>query len=413
MTTTRPLRLHLLCLGLLGLATFAGAASLELLPPSRGDLAATTLAAPRDAGPVEPPTDQAVAFAWPLAADTPHAARPEPPTATSRGYWLQTTAATLGRGVALDTTAEGAVVRVNPLDRGVAVLDPATFVIVSGSGRELEGAAAMDQLVSAEQLAASDNPFPEGTAAFRLRPELGSGRFLLRIPGLETSGSSRFVVHVFEPKSQVVATLALGAAALLEGDRVEARGAVTVAGRPLPATAAEAFLLSPEGRRTPVELNRDRRGLVLSSPVGRVTAGAGLWELELRLEAASENGLVRRDVRAAFAVATPTARLDGRVELVEADGLVVRLGVETAASGRYEIRGALWGKAADGALVPVAVAHGAAPLGAGRGELELVVADELIAASGAAAPFEVRDLQLQDQGRMGMLHRQARALVIR
>ena len=44
--------------------------------------------------------------------------------------------------------------------------------------------------------------------------------------------------------------------------------------------------------------------------------------------------------------------------------------------------------------------------------LDLVFDEELLSASGTSAPFELRDLQLIDQTRMGMLHRQARAVVI-
>ena len=100
----------------------------------------------------------------------------------------------------------------------------------------------------------------------------------------------------------------------------------------------------------------------------------------------------------------------GRADLVEGDGLVVRLGLETAAAGRYEVRGTLFGTGADGALVPVAVAHSAAPMASGRGELELAFPADLL--TGVSAPFEVRDLQLTDQTRMGVLHRQAGALVV-
>ena len=59
-----------------------------------------------------------------------------------------------------------------------------------------------------------------------------------------------------------------------------------------------------------------------------------------------------------------------------------------------------------------AVAHSAAYLAAGHGALELAFDRELVAASGLRAPFEVRDLRLIDQGNMGLLHRQARGLVI-
>jgi len=44
------------------------------------------------------------------------------------------------------------------------------------------------------------------------------------------------------------------------------------------------------------------------------------------------------------------------------------------------------------------------------GALELALPRDVL--NGLTAPFEVRDLRLDDQGRMGVLHRQARGLVI-
>ena len=48
-----------------------------------------------------------------------------------------------------------------------------------------------------------------------------------------------------------------------------------------------------------------------------------------------------------------------------------------------------------------------------RRHLTLAFAAATIAASGMRGPFELHDLRLVDQGRMFVLHRQARALVDR
>jgi len=399
----------LLCLSTIGATPFAGAATLELLQPERGDLAASTLT--RAGGPVltAAPTNEPIQMAWALDPKTRLAERPEPPVGESRGYWFGATAAELEAGVELDTTAPGAVVRVNPLDQTGIALDPRTFEIIGVTKRSLTADEAMEHLVSSEQLAASDSPFPEGTAAFRLRAGLGAGRFGLRAPLPEVDGSSRFVVHVFEPGSDVVARLAVATAANLEGRPIEAAASLESNGDRTKPTAAEAFLIAPDGRRTALKLDGS---LATTAVVATAVAGGGLWEIEVRMSGETAQGFARRTVRSAFGVAAATARLDGRVNFVEDGGLSVRVGVDSTASGRYEIRGVLWGTGADGTIVPVAVAHSAASFGAGRRELELFFDETLLSASGSSAPFELRDLQLIDQTRMGVLHRQARALVI-
>lgn len=70
----------------------------------------------------------------------------------------------------------------------------------------------------------------------------------------------------------------------------------------------------------------------------------------------------------------------------------------------------LWATTEDG-LQPTVVAHSARWIGAGTGDLTIEIPAAL--AEDIQAPFELRDLQLIDQGRMAVLHRQARALAVR
>lgn len=64
----------------------------------------------------------------------------------------------------------------------------------------------------------------------------------------------------------------------------------------------------------------------------------------------------------------------------------------------------------NGAMAPVAVAHSAAWLEPGAGNIELAHDAALLA--GVRGPYELRDLSLLDQSRVGLLHRQQRGLVI-
>ena len=99
----------------------------------------------------------------------------------------------------------------------------------------------------------------------------------------------------------------------------------------------------------------------------------------------------------------------GRVQRAR---VAVDLGVDVAGPGRYEVRGIVYGTDRAGNLVPFAAAHSAAWLDA-AGSLTLTVEPKLLREAGVRAPFEIRDLRLLDQGRMGVLHRQARGIEIR
>ena len=149
-----------------------------------------------------------------------------------------------------------------------------------------------------------------------------------------------------------------------------------------------------------------------SAPLTGAAAPGALWEVEVTARGEQAGRTVLRGVRTAFAVAAPTARFTGlATPRGDAGRPAVTLEVETAAAGRYEARRP-FATDARGELKPAAVAHAAAWLEPGRGRIELAFDSATLAGAGLGAPFEVRDLQLLDQGRMGLLHRQARGLVL-
>ncbi|NLB13227.1 MAG: hypothetical protein GX826_04295 [Gammaproteobacteria bacterium] len=61
-------------------------------------------------------------------------------------------------------------------------------------------------------------------------------------------------------------------------------------------------------------------------------------------------------------------------------------------------------------MQPFAIAHSARWLEPGKGEGITLDFGDLAAKSGLAAPYELRDLSLNDQARLGLLETRARAL---
>lgn len=409
-----------------------------LLPPAPGDLAPAALAA--EAPPVfavPPAGRRPVEASWALDHSRALDPAPAPHRAASRGYWQQVEAAELLAGVPLYTTAPGAVVRLSPIRPtttatpaagSATALDPAGLVLTGPDGAVFADGAGMDRLAGAEALAAAGADFPAGSTAFRVRAALGAGRLVLRATALPAAAAPRYLVHVFEPASDLVLALAAGRDAYLAGGTLTVEAALTVGGRPLgagEAGEAEGWVSAPDGRLWPVAFRPTAAGGWRASVRldGGGSAVPGPWEAHLNATASRDGLTAVRSVRTAFAVAVPTARLTGEAAVAAAPGgggrhgatggdLAIALGVETAVAGRYEIRGTLWGTDAAGALRPLAVAHSAAWLEPGSGTLELRFGGDLLAPSPLGAPYELRDLRLVDQGRMGLLHRQARGLAV-
>jgi len=388
--------------------------NINFLAPDAHDLLPSTLTT-SSAKSLPNVSMDAVSFCWPLKADKEIALHQSVTTASSREYRLVVPAAQLQAGVEIPTTAPGALIRLNPagsarLGKALSI-DPKSIVLVDPQGKEHFNGNGMLNLADAEALKAADAPFAEGTSAFRIDPVLGSGSFKLVVPNADESGSG-WVVNVLEKDSPVVFELSTDRNAYLQGQKFRAsfdlRGAGSI-------TQLQAELHSPSGRTQPVHIlaKPGSTSFVAIGTLNRTEPAEGLWEIHATVRGSSPEGPVIRDVHTAFAMSAPTARFLGRAMVSDSDGLVVELPVEVGSDGRYSAEAVLFGTDAEGEMYPLGICQSADYLTAGTASLSLHFEASMIDASGLHAPFEIRDLQLKDQGRMGEISRQARALVIK
>lgn len=399
----------------------AAAAPTQLLPEQPGDLSVSTLAVPSAAAistALPALSHDPVALSW-AASDA--VTVPTPYVAQSRQTYLSVTADQLAAGVAIYTTSPRAVVRLQALDvigpREQSAIQPLNVTLTDAAGHAYANGSGMEMLAADDQLAKAGVPFATGTSAFRVHPSLGKGRFKLQVNG--TAGADRYVLNVAEPDSPYTMTMQTAATHYLHGQQLTVQADLQEGAPSAPTRHAmsqlSGYVISPAGRQFPLTFAAGSGGRMNAS----LTLDAdeaptpGLWEVRAEATATVQGQTVLRSLRLAVPVAMPVARLDHSVTLAEnaagVGGIQLKLGVEAAAAGRYEVRGMLYGTV-NGALAPLGVADAAQWLEAGDGSIALSFAPALIAQ--ASGPFELRDLMLLDQGRMGLLHRQQRALVL-
>ncbi|MES2317352.1 MAG: DUF4785 domain-containing protein [Pseudomonadota bacterium] len=416
-TTFHP---HIVRAFLLASATLlaAGAAAApRFLPGQAGDLVPQKIAAPgaalKSAG-APGLSREAVGMSWAAQGSVTTAVQSF--IGQSREYYAEVSAEELAVGVAIHTTAPRALVRLQALGaRGKQAIHPQALVISDAGGRAFAAGSGMDMLVTADKLSKAELPFAEGTSAFRLHPDLGTGTFKLR--AADAQAGERYMVNVVEPGSRFALTMQTDAPSYLHGQQLsvlpelqEQDGAVVNQRHVF--RRLDGVVVSPAGRSFPVSFKVDKDGRLRARlPLDADEAPApGLWEVQASGDAMVKGQTVKRSLRVAFGVAMPVARLDGSASVVNEPGSVgVRLGVEVAAAGRYETRALLYGTVG-GALKPLAVAHAAHWLEPGSQALVLRYDAALLA--GASGPYELRDLTLLDQGRMGVLQRQRRGVSI-
>lgn len=390
-----------------------GAADLARLAPLQdGDLAASELVQVFDKA--RPGISrEAVTFSYAIPGDEALNARPVPFEAASREYYVDVTGDELRAGASIHVTGKNAVVRINPAptrDKASAAIDPSGLVVRSAAGSFDKGDG-MSLLAGAADMAKAGVPFAEGTTAFRLAPIVGVGEVVIQAPALKATG--RYQIHVFDVESPYVLGLRAQGMDYLHGQTLKAEVRLAGADKVLRLDDVAAYVTSPAGRAWPVKFAADGGSYLGQLPLNAIEKQEeGVWELHVAVRGLADGQQVVRTARTAFGVHVPTAGLARDVALTAGKGgLQVDFAVNVATPGRYEVRGVLFGTDDAGNLRPVAMGHSADWL-AQDGALRLTFDRALLDEAGVGAPFEIRDLQLMDQGRMGVLHRQAVGLVI-
>lgn len=391
----------LLAAAVLAVLSTASAQAAQPLRVAAGDqIPAGLVAAPL---PADESEHAPLAFAWALDPAQPLQA-PGPQAAISRSYWQQVDGAELQRGLELPLSAPDAVIQLSPAPGARAL--PASALQV----RDPAGRSSVARSVDARQLQDAGMPVGDGSSMLRTGTTSAAGAYRLQ----SAQAQGRYVVQVLEPNSPLRLEVQASQAQVLAGGNVQLQARLLEDG----ASAAtlrtrrgslggEALLVAPDGRSWPQRLLRTTDGSLRAQV--RIPAEAsntqGLWELQVFAQADG----VLRDGKVAFAVARPTARFAGEA-MPDPASRRVSLPLQVAAAGRYEARGTLYATAANGQLQPVAQAHAAAWFdGPGRGALVLPF-DQAALPAGFGAPYELRDLQLQDQSRMAPIESRALAL---
>lgn len=391
----------LLAAAVLAVLCTASAQAAQPLRVAAGDqIPAGLVAAPL---PADESEHAPLAFAWALDPAQPLQA-PGPQAAISRSYWQQVDAAELQRGLELPLSAPDAVIQLSPAPGARAL--PASSLQV----RDPAGRSSVARSVDARQL--QDAGMPVGDGSSMLRTGTTSAAGVYRLQSAQAQG--HYVVQVLEPNSPLRLEVQASQTQVLAGGNVQLQARLLEDGASASALrtrrgslGGEALLVAPDGRSWPQRLLRTTDGSLRAQV--RIPAEAsntqGLWELQVFAQADG----VLRDGKVAFAVARPTARFVGQA-MPDPSSRQVSLPLQVAAAGRYEARGTLYATAANGQLQPVAQAHAAAWFdGPGRGALVLPF-DQAALPAGFGAPYELRDLQLQDQSRMAPIESRALAL---
>lgn len=324
-----------------------------------------------------------------LSASTPY-------TAESREFWMQTDGNELSKGLMIDTTAPGALIRISPAV-GATAISPGNLKMLR-NGKAIDNAQAFSQQANTEQLQKAGMDVGNGTAIVKIADGLGEGRFQLMVP----KASGRYLVHVFEPNSDVTLQAKADRQNYLAGDQLVVNASLGRSEKALPGTEISGFLMSPSGKTYDMGFKYENGSLRATSKLpDEVVQQPGLWEVQVLAGASDGNLRIQRDARTVISIAQPTAKLSGEFRF-DPQALSFSMPIQVGSQGRYELSGTLFATGRDGVSRPVAQAAMANWFKQGKGLLNLNF-DRANLPAGYGAPFELKFVELKDQTRMTQL----------
>ncbi|MFB2684249.1 DUF4785 domain-containing protein [Shewanella mangrovisoli] len=398
------------------------AKGLTLSAPTDSDLVDTNIAAPTLA-PINTSTDY-VSFITPLYGEY-QASQPVLEQASqSDEYWLNVTGAELNAGVQLNLSQAGSLVRIAPRgDVSTGALMHADAVApervqIQRIGHTPQGKNASPQateslvksLVSADALASAG--LADDSSALQMSEKATAGEYRLQV-SQPLVARANYLVNVKEKGSPYQLSIKAPSAIAADAQTVGVKLALSQSDNQF---APQAKLKQADGTEQALAMVKqgDEWQALVPADLPLASSNAGLSEIEVTVQTQVDGRPVQRTVKTAFKSYVNSASIKPEVLTVWDKGVPNQVNFElnVAEAGRFGLSGVLTGTNTEGQKVAIMRTQAATWLTPESPKLKLMFDPTLIQASGLQPPFELNELELQDQGQMARLSFQANALVL-
>lgn len=398
------------------------AKGLTLAAPTQSDLVDTNIASPTLA-PINTSTDY-VSFITPLYGEY-QASQPVLEQASqSDEYWLNVTGAELNAGVQLNLSQAGSLVRIAPRgDVSTGALMHADAVApervqIQRIGQTPQGKNASPQateslvksLVSADALASAG--LADDSSALQMSEKATAGEYRLQV-SQPLVAKANYLVNVKEKGSPYQLSIKAPGAIAADAQTVGVKLALSQSDNQF---APQAKLKQADGTEQALAMVKqgDEWQALVPADLPLASSNAGLSEIEVTVQTQVDGRPVQRTVKTAFKSYVNSASIKPEVLTVWDKGVPnqVNFELDIAEAGRFGLSGVLTGTNAEGQKVAIMRTQAANWLTPESPKLKLMFDPTLIQASGLQPPFELNELELQDQGQMARLSFQANALVL-
>jgi hypothetical protein len=351
------------------------------------------------------------------------------PVVKSQQYFMRVTGAELNKGLSIDTSAAGALVRISPTkNSNASPIKVEELNVTTPSGNKMAAVEAMAFKANSHDLQAT--PFPEGTSVFKFETQLGAGQFKISTTR-QLMDEEEFIVNVLEKKSPYQLKLETNSHQYFAGQNFAAKIKLNnllertsnVANsfnknvsKSTKITSVKGKLVAPDGREFSAEFSANKNGdFSMLMPMNLpLSAAQGLWEVNVSTQGKNGSLLIKRDARLAFAYSPVTAVVESvsMPKKFANKHIQSNVNVTVQYAGRYEVKGILYGKL-KGRLAPVMETRIAMWLEVGDNQVPLIFdkAGQHLNNS-AANSWVVKNVVLTDQSRMSVFPQNAQMLPV-
>lgn len=326
----------------------------------------------------------------PLGHETMHAQK-------SNKYSLRTTLQQLSQGVALQTLAPGAIIRISPAAANSRL--KLNFILETEKHQVLPLQEASSLFADEEGL--KESAFGgESLMAMQLKPELGSGRFILKSDPVKGHEQDAYVIHVFDQGSNAYLTVATDKARYHYGDELIATFSLRDDAVGYPIDVITASLVTPDGNQRALTLEKVSWDVYQAKVMLRSEKGfhGENWYIEAQVDTDVGGRNVKRQAHTAFSYTIPSAAVRSIKRDNPAEPFQFKAQVEVATGSRYALQAVLFATDDQGKVIPVDTVQSAAWFATGFNELNFSFHPE--ESTTYKAPYYLGALQLTDYGQL-------------
>lgn len=316
----------------------------------------------------------------------------------SKKYFIKTTLKQLQQGVAINTLAPEAVIRIIPQTNDKTFAAQFNLRSATQGTMPLKTASS---LYAQDEAAALANPLlDKPSTVLQLRKDLGFGQFVIQTESaVRGHENDPYVIQIFDKFSSVYLKVGTDKTLYHYGDKLTATISLGDDAIGYPIDVVSAKLIAPDGTTTAMEIETaDKNIYIATSQLSFEKGYAGEnWYIEAQAETNVGNDVVKRYAHSAFSYAISSAEIRELKSIKAVQPFNFTARIEVATGSRYVLQAVL-SATKDGKTVPVELTQSASWLSPGEQHINFSFSPEI--AANYSPPYYLNGVKLLDYGQM-------------